>query len=158
MDLGLTEIRELVRILQDGGLAELSVEAGSVKVHLKKEGSAPAGLAPVSATVPLQHVASAPVPSTPASSPSSSAGMSPSSDNVVVRSPMVGTFYRSPSPDAPPFVEEGQNIEAGQCLCIIEAMKLMNEIEAEQGGRLVRVLVPNGELVEYGQPLFELAR
>ncbi|MEB3237137.1 MAG: acetyl-CoA carboxylase biotin carboxyl carrier protein [Candidatus Sericytochromatia bacterium] len=149
MDLGLSEIRELVRILQDGGLSELAVEAGSVKVHLKRGGVA----LPVA---PVESVVSA-SPALPAAAPAP-APVAVASDNQVVRSPMVGTFYRSPSPEAPPFVEEGAVVTPGQCLCIIEAMKLMNEIEAEQGGRVVKVLVANGALVEYGQPLFELAR
>ena len=148
MDLGLPEIRELVRILQEGGLTELAVEAGSVKVQLKRGGTVtlPNAVEMQSTVVAPQ---ASPVPVAPAPA---------ASDTQVVRSPMVGTFYRSPSPEAPPFVDEGSVVTPGQCLCIIEAMKLMNEIEAEQGGRIAKVLVANGDLVEYGQPLFELAR
>ncbi|TPW03189.1 MAG: oxaloacetate decarboxylase, alpha subunit [bacterium] len=75
---------------------------------------------------------------------------------VIIKSPMVGTFYRAPAPDAPPFVEVGQEAEVGQVLCIIEAMKLMNEIKSETAGRIVEVLVENGEAVEFGQPLFAI--
>lgn len=151
MDLGLPEIRELVRILQEGGLTELAVEAGSVKVQLKRNDvgqSIEVSPSPIGASAPAAVPVSASV-TVPAAPPP---------DVQVIRSPMVGTFYRSPSPEAPPFVDEGSVVTPGQCLCIIEAMKLLNEIEAEQGGRIAKVLVANGDLVEYGQPLFELAR
>jgi acetyl-CoA carboxylase biotin carboxyl carrier protein len=112
--------------------------------------------APISAT--LQAAAAAPPPPAPAAAPApADAAAAKAADDkktFTVNSPFVGTFYRSASPDSPPFVDVGQTVKKGQVLCIVEAMKLMNEIEAEQPGRLAEVLVQNGSPVEYGEPLF----
>jgi oxaloacetate decarboxylase alpha subunit len=140
--LNFEEIRELVRIASEADITELEVEAGHLRVAIRK---APRGAAP-------QPVASAPAPVPPAAAPLSPDAPSP--HWVPVTAPMVGTFYRAPGPDQPPFVQEGDRVEVGQTLCIIEAMKMFNEIPAEVSGRVVRVLAENGAPVEYGQPLF----
>jgi acetyl-CoA carboxylase biotin carboxyl carrier protein len=140
--LNFEEIRELVRIASEADITELEVEAGHLRVAIRK---APRGAGP-------QPVASAPAPVPPAAAPLSPDAPSP--HWVPVTAPMVGTFYRAPGPDQPPFVQEGDRVEVGQTLCIIEAMKMFNEIPAEVSGRVVRVLAENGAPVEYGQPLF----
>ncbi|MBU6427716.1 MAG: acetyl-CoA carboxylase biotin carboxyl carrier protein [Cyanobacteria bacterium REEB65] len=152
MQLGLEEIRQLVDLLHHSDLSELSVEAGDIKIALKKGTSAVMVAPPhLAAPMPSQGAAPAHAPSAPPPPPSAK------EENVIqVRSPMVGTFYRSPSPDSPPFVDVGSAVEPGQTVCIIEAMKLMNEIEAEHGGRIKRILVNNGDPVEYGQVLVEI--
>ncbi len=138
--LNFDEIRELVRIASEADITELEVEAGHLRVAIRK---APrAGTAPAAPPAPAP-AAPAPVPPEP-----------PAASWVPVTAPMVGTFYRAPGPDQPPFVQEGDRVEAGQTLCIIEAMKMFNEIQAEVSGRVVRVLAENGAPVEYGQPLF----
>ncbi len=141
--LNFDEIRELVRIASEADITELEVEAGHLRVAIRK---APRSLNPApAATAPA-------VPAPPPAPPPEAA--EPPAHWVPVHAPMVGTFYRAPSPDQPPFVQEGDRVEPGQTLCIIEAMKMFNEIPSEVGGRVVRVLVENGAPVEYGQPLF----
>ena len=144
MNIDLKQLRSLLRTLADGNVSEFEFEDEQVRVRLTR-GDVARG-APVPAGVSTSMLAlDAPPPS-----------VAPVADgNVVfVTSPFVGTFYRSPSPDAPPFVEVGSTIREGQALCIVEAMKLMNEIEAELPGRLLEVLVQNGTPVEYGEALF----
>lgn len=141
--LNFEEIRELVRIASEADITELEVEAGHLRVAIRK---APRGSAPPPPANP------APVPADAAAAPPPAEAPSP--HWVPVTAPMVGTFYRAPGPDQPPFVQEGDRVEAGQTLCIIEAMKMFNEIQAEVSGRVVRVLAENGAPVEYGQPLF----
>jgi acetyl-CoA carboxylase biotin carboxyl carrier protein len=138
-------IEDLVELLRQHNLAELEVERGGVRIRVRRD----SGLAPAPAVVwesaPAGHdVAEASPVAVPAPPP----GM------VTVTSPIVGTFYRSPSPDADPYVEEGDHVKKGQVLCIVEAMKLMNEIEAEMDGRVVKILAESAKPVEYGQPLF----
>ncbi|MDR5695377.1 MAG: acetyl-CoA carboxylase biotin carboxyl carrier protein [Armatimonadota bacterium] len=143
----LEEIRALVQIASEAEITELSVETEHLKVSIKKAPPAAAGQ-------PI-HAASGPPPA-----PSQAAPHLPAAEEaeeaklVPIVAPMVGTFYRAPSPDAPPFVEVGERVEKGQTVCIIEAMKLFNEIPAEVEGRIVKVLAENGQPVEYGQPLF----
>jgi oxaloacetate decarboxylase alpha subunit len=140
-------IRELVRIVQESGVAEISIEEAGMRVSVRRREEADATAAP------------APAPSTPTASdlvPLPAAG-EPATDGVVrVEAPMVGTFYRAPSPGAPPFVEEGGSVASGQTLCILEAMKLMNEIKADLDGVVRKVHVANGDPVEFGQLLFEI--
>ena len=141
--MNLREIRALLKLLLESGLTEIEVERGGERVRLRRE-PAPAG--PAGATSPLVGAAPTRAPE-------------PARDErrehlVAVEAPMVGTFYRAPSPDAQPYVREGDVIKQGQVLCIIEAMKLMNEIESKAAGRVVRILAENGQPVEYGQPLF----
>ena len=150
----LRKLKKLIDLVQESGIAELEITEGEEKVKIVKGGAvsvaptAPAA-APVTAAEPR---ASAPVASAPPAAAEAPAGQ----EGHVVKAPMVGTFYRSPSPDAKPFVEVGQAIKEGDTICIIEAMKLMNEIEADASGNVKAILVENGQPVEYGQPLFIL--
>jgi acetyl-CoA carboxylase biotin carboxyl carrier protein len=138
----------------ESGIAEIEVTEGEDKVRIVKH-PAVAAAAPAAAAVPTALVSAAPTASTAASlpPPTETAAPEPIQGNVV-KSPMVGTFYRSPSPGAKAFVDIGQAVKAGDTLCIIEAMKLLNEIEAEVAGEVKEILVDNGQPVEYGQPLF----
>jgi acetyl-CoA carboxylase biotin carboxyl carrier protein len=143
------EIRRLAELLREYGLSEVEVEQEGVRIRLRREA------APM-ATAPPGPVSVAPAP-VPAGSPV--AATPPGADGahlLTIEAPMVGTFYRAPSPDAQPFVREGDRVKKGQVVCIIEAMKLMNEIESKVAGRVAKVLVENSQPVEYGQPLFLL--
>lgn len=144
--LDIEEIRALIRLATESEIAELEVELPNVKVRIRKAGAGP----------PNVVVSNPANPATPA--PPAEAGRAPApageTGYTPIVAPMVGTFYRSPKPDVPPFVSEGDEVQAGQTVCILEAMKLFNEIPSEVAGRIVRVLVENGAPVEYGQPLF----
>jgi acetyl-CoA carboxylase biotin carboxyl carrier protein len=165
------ELRELIEFLVEKDIAEFEMERGDLKLHIKRGG----GAAPVMQTpatvvahaVPVAPMAApivvptagipapashAPAPSTPAAVPSDDANLH------ILKSPMVGTFYESPSPGSPPFVSVGDSVKEGQVLCIIEAMKLMNEIEADASGEIVKILVSNGSPIEYNQPLFSIRK
>ena len=143
----LRKLKTLIDLVADSGIAELEVTEGEDRVRIAKFSPAPAVPAVTVATVP------APAPVTAgANGTSGQPVIEP--EGHVVKSPMVGTFYRSPSPGAASFIELGQAVKPGDTLCIIEAMKLLNEIEAEVGGTVKQILVENGQPVEYGQPLF----
>jgi len=149
----LRKLKKLIDLVQESGIAELEITEGEEKVKIVKGGvvsmtAAPAAVLTVPAAVPA--AAASPAPAAAAEPPEGQEGH-------VVKAPMVGTFYRSPSPDAKPFVEVGQAVKEGDTICIIEAMKLMNEIEADASGTVKAILVENGQPVEYGQPLFILA-
>jgi acetyl-CoA carboxylase biotin carboxyl carrier protein len=143
------EIKELLQIFNESGVGELEVQRGENRLRLKRAGS---NKEYVVAQQPLPAAAPAPVVAQPPPLPSKP----PEVDGTLVKSPIVGTYYDAPSPDAPPFVKVGDSVEAGQILCIIESMKLMNEIEAETGGTLIAKLVENGRPVEYGEALFSI--
>ena len=147
----LRKLKKLIDLVQESGIAELEITEGEEKVKIVK-GGAVSSTAPPAAPAPGNDArALAPAaPAVPAEPPAGQEGH-------VVKAPMVGTFYRSPSPDAKPFVEVGQAVKEGDTICIIEAMKLMNEIEADAAGTVKAILVENGQPVEYGQPLFILA-
>jgi len=145
----LRKLKTLIDLVAESGIAELEVTEGEDKVRIVKTHAGASNMAtgPITYAAPMQAAASTTSePATP-SEPEAPPGH-------VVKSPMVGTFYRSPSPGAPPFIEQGSVVKAGDTLCIIEAMKLLNEIEAEVGGTVTKILVDNGQPVEYGQPLF----
>jgi acetyl-CoA carboxylase biotin carboxyl carrier protein len=159
--MNLKELKELILFLREEGIAEFELERGDVKVRIKRAvepGAAPLvdaryfavpnAAAPTSAGAPA-------VPSPPPGTPATPAE-EPEEDLHMVRSPIVGTFYESPSPGSPPFVKPGDMISVGQVLCIVEAMKLMNEIESDVAGELVKRLVNNGQPIEYGQELFAI--
>jgi acetyl-CoA carboxylase biotin carboxyl carrier protein len=139
--LDLDEIRALIRLAAEADITELDVDAPHVKVRIKK-GRPPAPAAPAAAD---------PRPEAPAEAPHAEARYVP------ITAPMVGTFYRASNPDAPPFIQEGDAVEIGQTVCVLEAMKMFNEIASEVAGRIAQVLVENGAPVEYGQPLFLVA-
>ncbi|ALF11479.1 acetyl-CoA carboxylase biotin carboxyl carrier protein [Parageobacillus thermoglucosidasius] len=164
------EIRELIRLIDQSGIEEFVYEHDGTKVHMKK----PAAVAPVQAVVApaveqeqvVKPAAAAEevkpqAPTQPVAPPTEAKPQEPPKQEVKntenlhkITSPMVGTFYAAPSPDAPPYVKVGDKVKTDTVVCIIEAMKLFNEIEAEVNGEIVEVLVENGQLVEYGQPLF----
>jgi acetyl-CoA carboxylase biotin carboxyl carrier protein len=155
------ELKELIEFLIEKDIAEFELERGDVKVRIKR-----AAEPVVSAAQPvLQHFAvpaaqpfpAAAAPSIPAPAETPKEAAPAVEANLhIVRSPIVGTFYESPSPGSPPFVKPGDMIEVGQLLCIVEAMKLMNEIEADVSGEVVKRLVTNGQPIEYGQELFQI--
>jgi acetyl-CoA carboxylase biotin carboxyl carrier protein len=146
----LRKLKTLIDLVAESGIAELEVTEGEDRVRIAKFSPAPA---PVPTATVIAAPAAAPSSNGPASGAISSTG-TPELEGHVVKSPMVGTFYRSPSPDADPFIDLGQMVKPGDTLCIIEAMKLLNEVEAEVGGTVKQILVENGQPVEYGQPLF----
>jgi acetyl-CoA carboxylase biotin carboxyl carrier protein len=146
----LRKLKKLIDLVQESGISELEITEGEEKVKIVKGGAVSVSAttsAPVAAEV-RQAPPSASAPALP-DAPTGQEGH-------VVKAPMVGTFYRSPSPDAKAFVEVGQAVKEGETICIIEAMKLMNEIEADASGLVKAILVENGQPVEYGQPLFIL--
>ena len=149
----LRKLKTLIDLVAESGIAEIEVTEGEDKVRIVKHPPTVVAAAPPS-PVPTVVTGAAPTPMPPAAtSAAAEAAPEPPKGNVV-KSPMVGTFYRSPSPGAKAFVEVGQAVKPGDTLCIIEAMKLLNEIEAEVAGEVKEVLVENGQPVEYGQPLF----
>jgi len=166
------EIKELIELLVEKDITEFKLERGDVKVHVKRGGSAApmVQMAPVSAAQPVVAASAAPgVSSAATPSVTPAQAFAPSSatpaeeavsdaDLFIVKSPIVGTFYEAPSPGTPPFVKVGDAVKEGQVLCIIEAMKLMNEIEAETSGTIAKILVSNGSPVEYGMPLFGIRK
>ena len=154
------ELKELIDFLIEKDISEFELERGDVKVRIKRgfdaHAHAIAAVVPAPATVPAPIIAVAPPPGA-APSPAAAAPAPAAEESLhVVKSPIVGTFYESPAPGSPPFVAPGDMVRAGQVLCIIEAMKLMNEIEADVSGEIVKRLVNNSQPVEYGQPLFAI--
>ncbi|OAM36286.1 acetyl-CoA carboxylase, biotin carboxyl carrier protein [Eikenella sp. NML080894] len=144
----LRKLKKLIDLVEESGIAEIEVTEGEEKVRITRSLAAPQ---PVYAAAPA--VAAAPAPAAPVAA--AGAPAAPARDlSKAQTSPMVGTFYRAPGPNAPVFVEVGQSVNAGDTLCIIEAMKLMNEIEAERSGVVKEILVENGQPVEFGEPLF----
>ena len=144
----LRKLKKLIDLVEESGIAEIEVTEGEEKVRITRSLAAPQ---PVYAAAPA--VAAAPAAAAPAAA--AGAPAAPERDlSKAQTSPMVGTFYRAPGPNAPVFVEVGQSVNAGDTLCIIEAMKLMNEIEAERSGVVKEILVENGQPVEFGEPLF----
>ena len=150
------ELRELIDILRENGLAELELENEGFRVRLRRESAASELTHAAAPPPPPPPPAPAPPPSPAPAHPGTQATTAAAQDQDlhIIPSPIVGTFYRSPSPNADPFVKIGSNVEADTVVCIIEAMKLMNEIQAEASGEVVKIYVENGQPVEYGQPLF----
>jgi acetyl-CoA carboxylase biotin carboxyl carrier protein len=144
--MNIKEIKEMINLMNENGLLELEVEKDGMRIRLKKASSA-AELAGGPIIVESHGPASEPP------KPAAAEEKAPAK-SVEIRAPMVGTLYRAPAPEAPPYAEAGQTIEVGQVICIIEAMKLMNEIKSEVRGKILEILVDNAEPVEYGQPLF----
>ena len=143
----LRKLKTLIELVETSGIAELEIQEGEERVRITR------ALGPAQQTVMLQP----PPPMATPGVPSAVALAAPAPEGHVVKSPMVGTFYRSASPGAEPFVEVGDTVETGDALCIVEAMKLMNEIEADAAGTIKAILVENGQPVEFGQPLFVIA-
>jgi acetyl-CoA carboxylase biotin carboxyl carrier protein len=154
------DLRQLIEFLKQHGVAEFDVDRGDLKIRLKFQPheSAPTGLHELArllktapATGPVAAAATHTAPAAPAE-----AATEPETDLHIVKSPIVGTFYGSPSPGAAPFVSPGDHVEKGQVICIVEAMKLMNEIESDATGEIVKCLVTNGQPIEFGQPLYSI--
>ncbi len=139
-------VKELINLLKNSNIKVISIESEGDKIYIETHGSETAGIQPPQENVQIQE--------------RTHQEIIPPSEDVddqhlhIIKSPLVGTFYRSPSPGAPPFVEVGDIVSPGQILCIIEALKVMNEIECDVRGKVEKILVENGEKVEYGQPLF----
>jgi acetyl-CoA carboxylase biotin carboxyl carrier protein len=144
----LRKLKKLIDLVEESGIAELEITEGEERVRISRHGSGQN----VIYTSPQMQYAAAPM--APVAAAIAVPAVAPEAEGHAVKSPMVGTFYRTPSPGAKPFVEVGQNVNAGDTLCIIEAMKLLNEIEADQSGIIKAILVENGQPVEYGEPLF----
>lgn len=160
--MNIKEIKELVKMLDGTDITEFSMENEGIKVVIKKgnSGQMP-GVPQMGSTYPYPIINQLPgssptVPQVSSSVEDKTEGLGP--NQVLIVAPMVGTFYRSPSPDAEPYVQGNQMVEVGQVVCIIEAMKLMNEIESEWKGRIVEILVEDAHPVEYGQPLMVLEK
>lgn len=156
-----SEIVELIEKLDDSSLAEMYIKDGEFELSLKKASAlAPQTVAQQAATAPMAVSGQTGMEHGPAQTTvgADQGAEPPAKDTEVISAPIVGTFYRSASPDSPPYVEEGVEVKTGDTLCIIEAMKVMNELEAEFDCRIKSVLVENQEMVEYGTPLFEIEK
>ena len=144
------KVKKLIELLESSDIAEIEIQEGDDAVRISR----------VSKSAPVQMQYAAPAPfAAPAAAPAPAAAAAPAADDSkslrgnVIKSPMVGTFYRSPSPSSPPFVEVGQHVKVGDVICIVEAMKMMNQIEADHAGVVEAILVEDGEPVEFDQPL-----
>ena len=144
------KVKKLIELLEESDVAEIEIHEGEESVRISRHGS-----------LPVAAAAPAIMPQAPAPTPQAPVAAAPSTDDTAeeieghaVRSPMVGTFYRSPSPGSKPFVEVGQQVSVGDTLCIIEAMKILNQIESDKSGTVKQILVENGEPVEYNEPLY----
>ncbi|MCF7948962.1 MAG: acetyl-CoA carboxylase biotin carboxyl carrier protein [Spirochaetia bacterium] len=147
-----SEIIELIEKLDTSSLAEMYIKDGEFELSLKKAGAV---VQPVAAP---QHVAAPAAAAMDGHMSQSPAAETPDESHEFITAPIVGTFYRTPSPDSPPYVEEGDEVSKGDTICIIEAMKVMNELEAEFDCRIKRILVENQQMIEYGTPLFEVEK
>jgi acetyl-CoA carboxylase biotin carboxyl carrier protein len=153
--INLKEIEALIKLIKKSGVSEVSLDLKDFKITVRTNGHSSSAQAPVIVSAPVdapQQAAPAPA-AAPAAQPPKPAAAD-ESKLITVRSPMIGTFYRSSSPDKPPFVSAGDEVSPGKVVCIIEAIKLFNEIESEVSGKIVKVLVENASPVEYDQPLF----
>ena len=151
------KVKKLIELLEESNIGEIEIKEGEESVRISRHGSQP--------TAPMAYAAPAPAAPSPAAAPASAEAVAsepaapaaaPATDNAVL-SPMVGTFYRAPSPDAASFVEVGQTVRVGDVLCIVEAMKMMNQIEADRAGTVTAIHVENGEAVEFDQPLISIS-
>lgn len=156
--MNIQEIKELIQLVVESGVAELEVQRGDNKVRIRRSNGTSADIVLPSAPIAMPApTAAAPQP-VPAAAPAAAAASDPMSDPslFIQKAPIVGTFYESSKPGAPPFVRVGDHVQKGKVLCIVESMKLMNEIEAEESGVIVAKLVENGHPVEYGEALFAI--
>ena len=155
------DLRELIEFLKEYQVAEFDLDRGDTKIRLKfaQPAGASGGIADIAklvTTAPVVQATAAPAQTPAAQPPAAAPAADPDANLHIVKSPIVGTFYGTPSPGAPPFVSPGDHVEKGQVICIVEAMKLMNEIEADASGEVVKCLITNGAPIEFGQPLFSI--
>ena len=150
MQMDIRKIKKLIELVEESGIAELEITEGEESVRISR-GMVATQVAPVAYAAP--QVAAAPVAAAPSAAPSSAPAAAELSGHVL-RSPMVGAFYRSSGPDSAPFVEVGKQVKVGDPLCIVEAMKMMNQIQSDKAGVIKNILVENGDTVEFDQPLF----
>ena len=151
------KVKKLIELLEESNIGEIEIKEGEESVRISRHGNQPA--APMAYAAPALATpapAAAPAPAETAASEPAAPAAAPATDNAVL-SPMVGTFYRAPSPDADSFVEVGQTVRVGDVLCIVEAMKMMNQIEADRAGTVTAIHVENGEAVEFDQPLISIS-
>ncbi|WP_434704840.1 acetyl-CoA carboxylase biotin carboxyl carrier protein [Pseudomonas sp. Z1-12] len=148
------KVKKLIELLEESGIDELEIKEGEESVRISRHSKTPAQQ--FYAPAPMQAPAAAPAPAAPVAAAAPAAPAAPTLNGAVARSPMVGTFYRKSSPSSPSFVEVGQTVKKGDTLCIVEAMKMMNHIEAETSGVIESILVEDGQPVEYDQPLFTI--
>jgi len=148
------KVKKLIELLEESGIDELEIKEGEESVRISRHSKTPAQQ--YYAPAPMAAPAAAPVATAPAAAAAPAAPAAPALNGTVARSPMVGTFYRKSSPTSPSFVEVGQSVKKGDTLCIVEAMKMMNHIEAETSGVIESILVEDGQPVEYDQPLFTI--
>jgi acetyl-CoA carboxylase biotin carboxyl carrier protein len=149
------EIQDLIDFISKSGLDEVNIETEEFKIKVKKNSEVKTQIVQAAAAPqPVATQAPAPSNTTPAEDKSKDAGSSDESNYLTIKSPMIGTFYRSPNPESPNFVNVGDSVKAGDTVCIVEAMKLFNEIESDVTGKIVKILVDNASPVEYDQPLF----
>ena len=151
----LRKLKTLIELVETSGIAELEIQEGEERVRITRSHGANA--ASNAAAQPVMAMAASPAALPPATAGAPAAAEAPPDEGHVVKSPVVGTFYRAATPGAKSFVEVGDTVEEGATLCIVEAMKLMNEIEADKGGIIKAIMVENGQPVEFGQPLFVIA-
>jgi acetyl-CoA carboxylase biotin carboxyl carrier protein len=156
MDIDIEQLRELMRSLSEFDVSELELEHGDERISLRRGPAAAESVVAIGAPAATPSAVPAAAPAPAAAAPAAAA--EDDADVQWVTSPFVGTFYRAPSPDADPFVEVGSKIETGSVLCIVEAMKLMNEIESDISGTILEILVENGKPVEYGDRLFKVSK
>ena len=153
----INEIKKLIKVFENANVTELSIQEGDLKIKLSKNGAA--NTVVNSAPLPSMEIPAATQTEIVQSEAEKKAIESKSEDNLyIINSPIVGTFYRAPAPDADAYVEIGDTVSSGSVLCIVEAMKLMNEIECDVNGKIVQILVENGTPVEFNQPLFKIEK
>ena len=152
------KVKKLIELLEESNIGEIEIKEGEESVRISRHGNQPAAPVAYAAPAPAPTVApaAAPAPSEAPAPEAAAPAAAPAADNAVL-SPMVGTFYRAPSPEAPSFVEVGQTVRVGDVLCIVEAMKMMNQIEADRAGTVTAIHVENGEAVEFDQPLISIS-
>jgi acetyl-CoA carboxylase biotin carboxyl carrier protein len=151
------KVKKLIELLEESNIGEIEIKEGEESVRISRHGNQPAAPMAYAAPAPAAPAPdTAPAPAPAAASEPAVPAAAPATDNAVL-SPMVGTFYRAPSPDAASFVEVGQTVRVGDVLCIVEAMKMMNQIEADRAGTVTAVHVENGEAVEFDQPLISIS-
>ena len=150
------KVKKLIELLEESNIGEIEIKEGEESVRISRHGNQPVAPVAYAAPAPAPASAAAPAPAEAPAAEAAAPAAAPVADNAVL-SPMVGTFYRAPSPEAPSFIEVGQTVRVGDVLCIVEAMKMMNQIEADRAGTVTAIHVENGEAVEFDQPLISIS-